>query len=314
MYLVGVREDRVDIWNTQTHQHLTTLTSSLDPGLDAEVDHGFDLDIYGCSNDGRMLALLSGVAKRLIVMDISKIGTGAHKELYRLTLPRYPASITFMTDNERVVVGYGDTGMTAYDAVSGSMLQTIEGNQSNSTIFTHATDDGIMTFSHEGLLQEWDSNLTEIRRRQADEAVFVQCACLSPVDDELAFAVDNGSIKTLDLITCKVRYVSDGMSRPTRIQYSSDGSMILSCSDSGSRIIAVDIENEAVLFEFDWSSSVCYNFDSTIVFGSQLDGRISCFDAETGSLIPSQFHLPETICDEKYANIFVCAPFGVILM
>jgi WD40 repeat protein len=307
MYLIGMGWKRVDIWDYQSQQHLTTLASPSQ----------YIPYTYSYSSDCGLLAIGNfAEALQVTVWDISNITDC--KELPLLTVPtavKGTSSMCFMTDSDHLIVCFGDN-ITLFDARSGSLLlQTTgvgcAGALTASVKLVHCFHDRFMTVSRDGSVQEWDQNLTEIRRREL--GCVVNFASGTPSEHSIAI-LTNEYIYLLDLITGELTTALALAAQAVySFQFNANMRRILVFSSNGARTSIYKAVSGEMLFPVNSKTHACFSPDGDCIFGNNSDG-IFCLDAETGSPIPSQFSGLRVSAGAEYSNLFVLYSANIILM
>jgi WD40 repeat protein len=301
MYFIGAREDRIDIWDYQPKQHQATLIS----------DNGFDPSVYCLSSDGRMLAVADNDRKNVIVWDISIIDEC--REISQLCAApsrgfyEFVYSVCFTSNNEQLIGRYREK-VRLYDVRTKACVHVI----AEEMLFIHSFLDKIILLSRDGLLQERDNTLTEIRRR--DLGFKVERACITHSEDTIALATE-GFIIVVDLATGELRKLVDGTWPFQHLQFSVDGSKLLASVGTSLKHLVLNVTSGAVLIEFDWNGLACFSVDASCIYGcSSLEKGIFCLDVATGLMIPSRFGCPVSLIGESYDNLSVFCTAEVILL
>jgi WD40 repeat protein len=299
MYLVAATHKRIDIWDHQSERHLVTLAPA----------GGIYPYSYCLSNDGRMLAVINGGCNKVIIWDISD--TGDCKEISESLasscwLGEQMYDACFMSNSEHILVQYCSK-VCMYNVRTGSCLHNIDDEMT----FVHGLHDGAVTVSRNGVLQEWDDTLTEVRRQNL--GVMAHCACISYMEDTVAVATTD-IIVIVDLATWTSRKMVSEVSC-WFLQFSVDGSKILVRQVNSFEYLIFDIVSEAVLSEFTFDGWACFTIDSNGIYGSySYDGRIVCYDAETISAVPCPFVAPGPTSVGRYERLSLFSPSVGILM
>jgi WD40 repeat protein len=303
MYFVGVEEDRIDIWDYHSSQHVATLSS----------EGGFNQYLYNFSGDGSMLAVGHSNCQEVIMWEVSSVDEC--KEVYRLTAPSFvnrphTYSVLFMKHDEQLLVEYGSV-FVLYDVRSGSRLHMVDSINAR-TLFIQGTPGGIIILSGNGLLREWDGTLTQIQQRNLGFEMV--CADIAYLEDTVVVATKD-SIAVVDLATLTSRKMfPEVVSLIESLQLSGDGSKILVNMCDSSRRLLLDVSNETVLLEFDSYINACFGYGAKHIFGSSLHGGVFCLDAETGSTISCPFSRPELPISKGYDSLIVFPYAEIILM
>jgi WD40 repeat protein len=308
MYFIGARFSGVDIWDYRSPQYLTTLSSSCK----------YDPTMFSCSSDCCLLAICNQDAVTVTIWDISDILDC--KQLNPLVMtPWALASIDglcFMKYNNHLVVGF-DNSIAVFDAHSGLMLQSMAdvGYHGRDAIVRciDSVNDKLITVSGDGIVQEWNSDLTVIRRHELGFRVERACVALSgnavalrPPSKDHVVVVDltgQKAQKTLDTDWHGVQ----------SLQFSADGGRILVMARYMKEAFVYDVEKASVLFEFSSQSVACYSFDGAFIYGSNGD-ELFCLDAEVGSSVDCQFFRHPLPFGQYYWKLAVVSAADVILM
>jgi hypothetical protein len=185
-------------------------------------------------------------------------------------------TVCFMKNIDQLLVGYDDK-VRLYDVHTGSsLLRMIV-----ATIFIHRFFDKTVTCSRNGLLQEWDDTLTEIRRYNL--GFKVNCACIGHIDDTIAAAAGD-YIAAVDLAVLTSKKMFAGIANPWCLQFSVDGSKIVAGLYNSTKNFILDVVNETVLYEFDSYGVACFSFDSKSIYvRSSQHSSITALHVETHS-------------------------------
>jgi WD40 repeat protein len=267
MYVIGLR-DEVAIWDYNNKNLLAKLSS--------KYDYPY---IYSCSKDGGLLAVLMYGGRRVVMWDISIIRTP--RKLYELVLPDPNStveSICFMKTTE-LIVGV-DNKVAVYDAGSGLMLRLTEVS-SGLVKFVHNLGDSVISVSMSCLLQEWDTNLVEIR--QHGMGGLITCIRISPSEDLLAIS-RKGNVSVVDLNSMERREILEGFRNVDNIQFNTGGNRILATHRY--TVFVLDVISGGLLFECNSYFGAQYSVDSTYICGYCADKTLWWKDAETGLSIP----------------------------
>jgi WD40 repeat protein len=299
MYLIGTSVDKVDIWDLHSKQHKATLKVAKCNNYPYT---------YSCSTDGRLLAICARSFEQVVVWDLSTIDDC--KVVHTLSIPSFRPiihTICFINNDEKLIVGF-DNNITVFDIRSGSSLMTVE-VEGRYTAFIHDIGDRIITVSDKGTLQEWNPELTEIRREQL--GVSIRCASINSSQDVIAASVDN-SIMVLDVATATKKKLLQGNYAIDYLQFNIDGDKLLASQLNSSRALVVDLVGGIVLFEFESNGGVCFSLDCSHIYGSSSDGYKFSVDSTTGSLISGPF--PREVFRGRYDRLFILSPASVVLM
>jgi WD40 repeat protein len=305
MYLVGTSRQSIDIWDCQSKERITSLRL---PYYNNPV-------LYSFSSDGLLLAIASSNRLGVTIWDISNVVD--RRELCQLKIScavfDQISSIGFMKNCERLIVGY-QSKVGLYDARCGLLLQWTSVIY-HGVKFCRGTDDMIVTLSGNGVLQLWDSNLTETRQQRLEISVIG--ACISPAGD-LAAVASTASLIVVNLVTLELREMFAGVSLSSAsFQFNMDGTRVLGNALDTSRVLVLDVVNEIVLFGFDSCGGVCFSSDArSIYFGSVTDDKfyLAAVDSETGESVPCPFSVCTTDNSDCYDTLAAVSPVELILM
>jgi WD40 repeat protein len=294
MYLIGTRNDRIDIWNYESGERVATLSSEC----------GYNYRVFSCSSDGCLLAI-AGEPQYVIVWDISIIDDC--KELFQLMDVRdedeHATSICFVNNDNQLVVGT-DIAVTLYEAKSGQVLRVVN---VSGAIFCQDLGDRIITISWNCTVQEWDHNLTETK--QCPLKTRINCAALAPSEDVIAVATVARSVLIVDLVTFDKRVIFESDKLVSSLCFTFRGCRILIALYEDDDKYVVDVMTGVRLFTFQSFGGACYSLDGTCIYGCLTDGTMVCLDAETGSSNPCPFSSYGAT-----SKLFICGRASTILM
>jgi WD40 repeat protein len=181
MYLIGIRDNRIDIWAYHSAELAATLSSNC---------HYFP-SLYGCSTDGSLLAICSGDGTKVTIWDLTVMDDC--KELHQLSpLPRgHINSICFVKNGEQLIIGYGSHVVAVYDARSGMTMHVAE-MPACAEVFSRGVGESIITVSFCGAIQELDTDLACLREYHIDVSEF--CSPVVLLGDSLVWSPASTSI------------------------------------------------------------------------------------------------------------------------
>jgi WD40 repeat protein len=305
MYLIGTDADRIDLWNYISKKHIATLTSQ----------HGHSLGVlHCCSSDGGLLAVGTRDNHGVIKWDISDTDNCTVIDpMVVLPHEKFVYAISFLKHREQLLLGSG-ADVRLYDVRSGSLLQRADVD-AGAVALTHSVSEKIISVSWDGILQEWDSNLTELRRQQLTSGMI--CACVAPSEDVIAGVASDGIVIILDLSTLTVtRTVERGVLSSLTfndIQLSADNSKILVWFWDA-RVATVNIQNNSMRRLAHRGGGLCYSWDGLCIYGSSESGKIVCLDTVTGKPLMDQLISFEAVGGVRHERLSIFCPTPQVVL
>jgi WD40 repeat protein len=302
MFLVGTRDDGVDVWDCSSKQLLTTLTTQ---------SPFYDRQIVAVSSDGCRVAVSGADHSSVTVWDISAVDN--NRELCRLIQPetsQFVRSICFTSNGEQLAIGFCNT-VALYNVDSGGLVKAGEA-QNYGMFFVRVLAHTIVTVFWDGLVLEWDMNLTLVREQQLPNYLYRACATYA--GSLMAAAEDNGPVVLVDLASFEIVKTVGGHrdgDYVESVEFSRDDSRLIVVWNDSS-VIAYDTAAATSMFEINFCGCVCYNINGETIFGSSSDGSMRCWDAVTGAQFDNPFS-PESMAPHGYGRILALSP-PMILM
>jgi WD40 repeat protein len=297
MYLIGIRYNRIEIWECHSGLHMVTLRSNDD----------YFPRIYSCSTDGSLLAICSGDGAKVTVWDLSALNACTELRLLSPPPPANIRSVCFVKNSDQLIIGYSDT-IALYDARNGTLLHL---NQMPicTNVFSRGAGDSIVALSLHGDVHEFGADLTFLRGDRVELGEF--CSVILSGDSLVWSIQDHLQFFNLDTWTSTVKF--DISSNVRWLRGNDDGSRILVCLNGPLNILALDVVNNSRLFDFVSYGGVCYSFDGSCIYGISAVGNLFCLDAESGTPMSCSFIQPEP-APWSFETLAVLSLAHVILM
>jgi WD40 repeat protein len=268
MYLAGVRSfgNEIDIWDYGSNEFVATLVP--------RGRHQYD-SCYSFSSDGRMLAVSSAGNQRVYLYDISNMEDCI--ELFNLECAdTYFANVVSFSKNDDYVYAGFDGKVLLCAVANGTLLRTADGHAGPISCIQHVGD-RILTGSEEGILQEWTTGLDSVRSRQLGDSICQMCVARS--EDIIAVSLAGKRIVVITVATFEQSTIITATECCMEVQFNSAGSRLFAGG------CVYDVCSGSRLFQLVSGYAMCYSLDGSYIYGST--GKVSCWDAETGTEIES---------------------------
>jgi WD40 repeat protein len=310
MYFAGISGDRVDIWDYQSKQHLTTLSVKTET-----PPTSFNEKLLCFSSDCRMLAVTLLCTGRVLVWNICD--TGDCQQIRVLQHPDPVDALCFTKSSEQLVTGC-HFELFAYDTATWELLRRYEVHRQRFR-FIVPVGEGVLTACMDGMLKLWDAAFVEVLHHRLDDKIL--CGCISPLEDILAVSMLGPCITLVEVSTLTVMKVLYFLQHPacfSDLQFNSSGCRILGISRGSRNVYVYDVSTEVTMFMLSASGAACYSFDNTCIYRycseAVTNSNLLCADAETGAAMDWPFNrVWDTMCGE-FHRIMVVTPAALILM
>jgi len=203
-------------------------------------------------------------------------------------------SARFSPDGSKVVTTCDDNSSYIWDIASGKIEQTIQGHESYVRSASFCEDGKkVITTSWDQKAAIWEVSNGKLLKTYAHD-VYLNDGAFSPDGKKIATVSNEGKISVWSTETDSILFsFSDGKSRLGYVQFSSDGSTILTNWSSGNGLKLWDGYSGRLIFDFNsivkTIEAGSFSFDGRKIIAStnSYPSRIIIFNSETGQLTDS---------------------------